>query len=115
MAIILYTAAELRADVELTADKHQEWTEGLIFEKLGFNWGAVVYAVAGEYDVAFDQPYASGVTNYEIWAKAFRTNGSDVGFKILDANKTETGFKVWVSEPCNFAFTSTQPKTSVPL
>jgi hypothetical protein len=110
-----YTAAQLLADVELTVDKQQVWTEALILEKLGFNWGSVTYVAAGEYDVVFQQPYATGVTTYEIWAKAFTSSGADVGFKILEANKTNIGFKVWVSQACLFAYTSTQPKTSVPL
>ena len=110
------TPAQLLVLVEATVDKEQAWEEALILEKLGFNWGVVDYASSGEYTVTFPQPYASGVTDYEVWGKGFVIlSGSDVGFKVRDANKTNTSFKVWVSEPCRFAWKATEPKVSVPL
>jgi len=110
------TPAELLVLVEATVDKEQIWEESLILEKLGFNWGVVDYVSSGEYTVTFPQPYALGVTDYEVWGKGYIIlNGRDVGFKILDANKTNTSFKVWVSDSCRFVWKSTQPKTSVPL
>jgi len=110
------TPAQLLTLVEATVDKEQAWEEALILEKLGFNWGVEDFVAAGEYTITFPQPYASGVTDYEVWGKGFIIlTGSDVGFKILDANKTNVSFKVWVSEACRFVWKSTEPKTSVPL
>ena len=110
------TPAELLTLVEATVDKEQAWTEALILEKLGFNWGVEDYVAAGEYTIVFPQPYATGVTDYEVWGKGFIiSNGRDVGFKILDVNKTNISFKVWVSEACRFAWKATEPKVTVPL
>ena len=111
-----YTAAQLLTDLELTIDKQQVWTEALILEKIGLNWDTVTYVAAGPNAIVFDQPYGVGVTDYEIWGKALTNDGqTDVGFVILDTNKTNVGFEVWVPKACIFAFTATQPKTSVPL
>ncbi len=110
------TPAQLRTLVEATVDTQQVWSEALILEKLGFNWGFETFGAAGEFTVTFEQPYASGVTDYQVWAKGYLVaNGRDVGFKILDSNKSNTDFKVWVSEACVFAYMVTEAKITVPL
>jgi len=109
------TPQQLYDNVVLTVDKQQAWTEALIFEKLGFNWGAEELT-AGEHDIFFQQPYAAADTDYDVSARVFSTgadDGEDVGFELKE--KHETYFKVWVSKDCVFSYFAVNPKIALAL
>jgi hypothetical protein len=109
------TPQQLYDSVVLTVDKQQSWVEALIFEKLGFNWGAEVLA-AGEHDIFFQQPYANADTEYDVSARVFATDpddGEDISFVLKERH--ETYFKVWVDKDCVFSYFTINPKIALTL
>lgn len=109
------TPEQLYDNVVLTVNKQQAWTEALILEKLGFNWGTEALT-AGEHDLFFQQPYAAADLSYDISARVFTSeggSGEDIGFELKE--KHETYFKVWVSENCIFSYFAINPKIALSL
>lgn len=109
------TPEQLYDNVVLTVAKQQAWTEALVFEKLGFNWGTQPLT-AGIHDIFFQQPYAAGDLEYDISARVFTSGGDpdeDIGFKLKE--KHETYFKVWVSDNCILSYFAINPKISLAL
>lgn len=109
------TPEQLYDNVVLTVDKQQAWTEALILEKLGFNWGTEALA-AGVHDIFFQQPYAAADLGYDISARVFTSAGiptEDIGFELKE--KHETYFKVYVDDACIFSYFAINPKIALAL
>jgi len=109
------TPAALLVLLQATVDRGQEWTEALIFEKLGFNWDTIAYGSSGTKSIVFAQPYASGITDIDIRIKVFDANGDDIGGTINEATKSNTGFDVYVDDVCTLFYVAFQAKVTVPL
>jgi hypothetical protein len=109
------TPAELRALVESTVDRQQEWIEALILEKLGFNWDIISYGSEGTKSVVFQQPYGSGVTDIDVRIKVFNASGEDIGGQIDESSINNVGFDVYVDEACTLMYIAFEPKATVPL
>jgi len=108
------TPAELLAMCEATIDAEQTWTEALILEKLGFNWGSSSYGGSGEYTINFKQEYDVGdpENDIDIRPKVLAPDGTDIGGEITEV--TNTYFKIGIGAAATVDYIAFEAKITVP-
>ena len=106
------TPAELLVKVGEVIQEQEEYTQALMFERLGIKNGEEVLAV-GATVITFDLAFAAGVTDYEVWRHVYSAANPNEQTEVVISNKTTTGFTATVSEACTIRYLTTFPNLTI--
>jgi hypothetical protein len=107
----MLTPQQLLDKVKGVVEEQEDYTQTLMFERLGLRWGEVALTAGAVTGITLSQPFEAGVSNYQVWRQVYDATGEQSEVVITD--KTNTGFNVEAPTDCTFKYLTTLPNLTI--